>query len=199
MNMRAPSRNALRRKLLAHSILENALDAAATQARNNGNPILFLNRLEPIHANWHNRSFNMRGLGFLSFHWFVIQAFQRARCPSLWAGGIRPFRTVDFTNFGWRYNVTVRARLMDIDSLANFSRAVETWHNDAHMAVGQAFGIENDMMNPRVNIYYREFWRLHYFIDDRFVAELRRYDTAGSVAQKIERLEQNQHANLFRI
>ncbi len=67
------------------------------------------------------------------------------------------------------------------------------------MAVGDAFGITNDMMNPRVNIYYREFWRLHYFINDKFLEELRRYDPAGSVTQKIGRLEQNQHANLYRI
>ena len=142
---------------------------------------------------------NARGLGFLSFHWFVIETFKRANCPSLWSGGIRSFRLVDFTNFGWSYNVTARARANDINSLASFSLAIESWHNDAHMAVGQAFGIADEMMNPRVNIYYREFWRLHYFINDKFLAELRRYDSSGTVSQKINRLEQNQHSNLYRI
>jgi hypothetical protein len=184
---------------MAHSILETSLNSAATDARNAGNPMLFLNRLEPIHDNWHRRTFNARGLGFLSFHWFVIEAFKRANCPSLWSGGVRPFRPADFTNFGWSYNVTVRARGNDINSLASFSLSIESWHNDAHMAVGQAFGIEDDMMNPRVNIYYREFWRLHYFINDRFLAELRRYDSSGTVTQKMNRLEQNQHNNLYRI
>jgi hypothetical protein len=97
------------------------------------------------------------------------------------------------------HSVTVRARASDINSLANFSVGIESWHNDAHMAVGEAFGIEDDMMNPRVNIYYREFWRLHYFINDRFLAELRRYDSSGTVTQKMNRLEQNQHNNLYRI
>lgn len=184
---------------MAHTILENNLNTAAADARNSGNPLLFLNRLEPIHDNWHRRTFSARGLGFLSFHWFVIEAFKRARCPSLWAGGIRPFRAVDFTNFGWSYNVTARAQANDIDSLAGVSLAIESWHNDAHMAVGEAFGIANDMMNPRVNIYYREFWRLHYFINDKFLAQLRRYDSGGTDNQKMGRLEQNQHGNLYRI
>jgi hypothetical protein len=184
---------------MAHSVLESTLNTAATAARTSGNPMLFLNRLEAIHDNWHRRTFNARALGFLVFHWFVVEAFKSARCPSLWAGGIRAFTPANFANFGWRYNVTTRVRADDIDSFATFSLGVETWHNEAHMAVGQAFGIADDMMNPRVNIYYREFWRLHYFIDDRFVMELRRYDTRGNIRQKIDRLAQNQHANLYRI
>ena len=161
--------------------------------------MLFLNQLESIHENWHRRTFNARALGFLSFHWFVIESFRNARCPSLWAGGVRAFRRVDFTYFGWPYNVTNRAQSNDIDSLASFSLEIESWHNDAHMAIGQQFGITDDMMNPRVNIYYREFWRLHYFINDRFLVELRRYDSSGAVNQKIARLQQNQHTNIHRI
>lgn len=184
---------------MAHSIIESVLNSAANDARSAGNPMLFLNRLEPMHDNWHRRTFSARGLGFLTFHWRVIEAFKQARGPSLWGSGVRPYTTANFASFGWPYNVTVRARAGDIGSLATFSNAMETWHNDAHMAVGEASGIGNDMMDPRVNIYYREFWRLHYFINDRFTAELRRYDAGGSVVQKMNRLEQNQHANLFRI
>ena len=184
---------------MAHTILVDTLKTDADAAHTSGNPILFLNRLESVHPNWHGRTFNARGLGFLSFHWHVIEAFKRAGCSALWTGGIRAFRNTDFTSFGWSYNVTTRARADDINSLADFSLAIETWHGDAHMAVGTAFGIADDMMNPRVNIYYREFWRLHYFINDRFLRELRRYDSSGTVMKKIERLETDQHANVHRI
>ena len=184
---------------MAHSVLVDSLKTAANSARSQGNPLFFLNKLESIHANWHSRTFTARRLGFLIFHWQVIEFFKLARCPQLWSGGIRPFRSADFTNFGSSYPVTVRAKPADINSLANFSIAVETWHNDAHMAVGMAFNIENDMMNPSVNIYYREFWRLHYFINDKFLQELRRYDSAGSVTKKIDLIEANQHPELHRI
>ncbi len=184
---------------MAHTLLTASLESAADSALDAGNPMLFLNRLEPIHQNWHQRTFNARRLGFLVFHWTVIEEFKRAKCASLWTGGVRPFRPKDFTDFGWSYNVAARASNGDIDSLADFSLAIESWHNDAHMAVGTAFVIEDDMMNPRVNIYYREFWRLHYFINARFIRELRRYDPTGSVVKKIERLENNQHTNLHRI
>lgn len=184
---------------MAHSILADALKAAANSARSQGNPLLFLNQLESIHANWHSRTFAARRLGFLTFHWQVIEFFKLARCPQLWSGGIKPFRGTDFTNFGSPYSATVHAKSDDIDSLADFSMATESWHNDAHMAVGMAFNIENDMMNPSVNIYYREFWRLHYFINSKFLRELSRYDSTGSVTKKIDRLETNKHSELHRI
>lgn len=184
---------------MAHSVLVNTLRTAANSARNAGNPMLFLNELESMHVNWHSRTFNARRLGFLSFHWYVIEAFKRARCPRLWSGGVRAFRNADFNAFGWPYSVTTRASAGDFNSLADFSLAMESWHNDAHMAVGTAFGIANDMMNPGVNIYYREFWRLHYFINGKFLTELRRYDPAGTAKRKIERLETDHHHEMHRI
>ena len=184
---------------MAHSILTKSLESAADSSLDGGNPMLFLNQLEATHENWHRRTFNARRLGFLVFHWNVIEEFKRAKCPSVWTGGIRPFRPKDFKDFGWPYNVTVRATSDDIGTLAAFSIAMESWHNDAHMAVGNAFGIADDMMDPRVNIYHREFWRLHYFINAKFLPELRRYDSSGSVTKKIERLETDQHMNLHRI
>ena len=184
---------------MAHTMLISTLESAATTARDMGNPMLFLNRLESVHLNWHGRTFATRGLGFLTFHWYVIESFKKARCPGLWTGGVRAFRSADFTRFGSSYDITERARPGDIDSLANFSIAIETWHNEAHMAVGMAFGISDEMMDPRINIYYREFWRLHYFINAKFTRELKRYDSSGSSAKKIERLETNQHTNLYRI
>lgn len=181
---------------MAHSIFVTTLQTAARAARAAGNPLQFLNQLESGHANWHGRTFGARALGFLTFHWTVIKYFRSAGCPTLWSGGVRPFREVDFAGFGWPYDVTARAANGNFQSLADFSRAIETWHNEAHMAVGMAFNIANDMMDPRVNIYYREFWRLHYFINGRYLAELRRYDAKGGPVAKIERLEATHHARL---
>jgi hypothetical protein len=184
---------------MAHSMLEASLQAASKSALDAGNPMLFLNRLEAIHNNWHRRTFSARRLGFLVFHWTVIEEFKRAKSPSIWRGGIRPFRPKDFTDFGWSYNVSTRASNQDINSLADFSGEIESWHNEAHMAVGMSFGIESELMDPEVNIYYQQFWRLHYFINARFLRELRRYDPTGSAIKKIDRLENNQHINLYRI
>lgn len=184
---------------MAHSMLITALETAARDARSAGNAMLFLNRLESNHTNWHNRSLSARGLGFLIYHWYVIKSFRQARAANLWTGGIRPFRPVDFANFGWPYDVSASAHSGDFASLADFSIAIETWHNDAHMAVGVAFGIADEMMNPSINIYHREFWRLHYFINNRFLTEIRRFDSAGSVAQKVQRLETSHHGDLYRV
>ena len=184
---------------MPHSILTTSLKSAADRSLDAGNPMLFLSQLEAIHQNWHRRTFSARRLGFLVFHWSVIEEFKRAKCPSIWTGGIRPFRPKDFKDFGWPYDVTVRAASKDIDSFAGFSMAIESWHNDAHMAVGTAFGIADDMMDPRVNIYHREFWRLHYFINSKFLPELRRFDSSGSDTKKMNQLETDQHMNLFRI
>lgn len=184
---------------MAHSMLESALESAAKASLDANSPMVFLNGLESIHANWHRRRFATRGLGFLIFHWEVLEAFRRCLGPSIWSRGVKSFRPSDFTKFGWSYNVTSRASKDNLQSLANFSLAIETWHNEAHMAIGMAFDIEDEMMDPTVNIYYREFWRLHYFINDRFLREIRRYDSVGSVAAKIERIERDHHDSVHEI
>jgi hypothetical protein len=61
----------------------------------------------------------------------------------------------------------------DLQGLADYSRAIERWHNvEGHMVVGNVTGRGEDMMDPRVNIFFPEFWRLHYFINDRFEDQL---------------------------
>ena len=184
---------------MAHSMLRASLKAAADAARSAANPMVFLNRLESIHPAWHLRTFASRRYGFLTFHWVVIQEFKRAGCPSLWPGGIRAFTVADFSTFGWPYSVASHAQAGNFASLAAFSSEMESWHNDAHMAVGMYFNIEDEMMDPAQNIYRPQFWRLHYFINGKFLPELRRYDAAGSARAKISRLETTQHANLYRI
>ena len=51
-------------------------------------------------------------------------------------------------------------------------------------------------MNPLTNILLRNFWRLHYFIDARFLEALASFDGAGSVKQQVSRLERNYHSQL---
>ncbi len=184
---------------MAHSILETALDSAAKTSLDNNNPMLFLNGLEAIHTNWHRRRFDARGMGFLIFHWNVIERFRRCKGPTTWNGGVKSFRPADFTKFGASYTVTTHAREGDLESVAAFSLEAERWHNDAHMAIGMEFGIENEMMDPAVNIYYREFWRLHYFINDRFVRELKKFDRAGAPPAKIRGIEENHHNDVHKI
>jgi hypothetical protein len=184
---------------MSHSFLVSALQQVADTARADANPIGFLDGLASIHVGWHWSTFAARRLGFLSFHWHVIEAFKRARGASMWPRGVRAFSLRDFRTFQWPYDVQVSVPSGDVAALAAFSLAVESWHNDAHMAVGTAIGAEDQMMDPAQNIYLREFWRLHYFINARFVAVLRRYETQGSVARKLERLEQFQHTQMGRI
>ena len=184
---------------MAHSFLITALDNARREATQSRDPLRFLSRLESIHPGWHQTPFTARSLGFFSFHWYVIDAFKKAKGPQLWSGGVRAFTRANFRTFGWPYDVTLRAKDGDIASLAAFSQAVERWHGQAHMAVGMAIGRETEMMDPAQNIYLREFWRLHYFINGRFLPELRRYDTSGTARAKIERLGTEHHAELGQI
>ena len=66
------------------------------------------------------------------------------------------------------------------------------------MAIGMDIGRADEMMDPALNIYLREFWRLHYFINARFLPELRRYDTSGTARAKIERSELSTNRNWAR-
>jgi hypothetical protein len=67
------------------------------------------------------------------------------------------------------------------------------------MAVGMAIGRVSEMMDPAQNIYLREFWRLHYFINARFLTELRRYDKLGTARAKIERLGTQHHTEFGQV
>jgi len=141
---------------------------------------------------------NARPLGFLLYHWHVIRAFETAGGPRFVGGGsIAPYTPANFAAFGWPYNVTAETSAGDVDSLADFSFEIEMWHNDAHMAIGMA--TETPMMDPEENIWYLPFWRLHYFIDARFIQQLRRFDTRGTVRRKIRRLVARQHSDVARI
>ena len=184
---------------MAHSFLVTALNAARRDATQSRDALRFLSRLESIHVSWHQTPFTARSLGFLSFNWYVINEFKKANGPQLWPGGVRAFTRGDFRRFGWPYDVTLKAKAGDVTSLAAFSLAIERWHGQAHMAVGMAIGRETEMMDPAQNIYLNEFWRLHYFINARFLPELRRYDKSGTAQAKSERLGTEHHAELGQV
>ena len=184
---------------MAHSFFITALENARREALQSHDAVRFLSRLESIHPAWHQTPFVARSLGFLSFHWYLGEEFKKAKGPQLWPGGIKPFTRADFKRVGWPYNVTLRAKNDDVASLAAFSLAIEKWHNQAHMAIGMDIRREDEMMNPALNIYLREFWRLHYFINARFLPELRKYDTSGTARTKIERLGTQHEPELGRI
>ncbi len=184
---------------MAHSFVINTLQQIAANARRNSSPIDFLDSFSSLHLSWHQGAFSTRRVGFLLYHWHVIEGFKTARGPSLWRGGIRAFTRRNFSDMGSPYSVTTRVLEGDIQSLMDFSREIEGWHNEAHMAVGMSIGRENEMMDPLNNIYIREFWRLHYFINARFLEALRRYDPAGSVSVKIDRIEEQHHSIVGRV
>ena len=71
---------------------------------------------------------------------------------------------------------------------------MENWHNQAHMAVEMATG--ENMMDPATNIFLRNFWRLHYFINARFLEALALYDATSAVKQKIAKIERTHESRL---
>ena len=127
-------------------------------------------------------------IGFLTFHHLVIKSFgstfPTGQIP-VQPSSIAPFPPVLGTAAG---SVT------DTASLREFSEDLEGWHNEAHMAVETSTG--EDMMNPSTNILLRNFWRLHYFIDARFLEALAAFDGKDSVKKRISRLKKKYHSRL---
>ncbi len=167
-----------------HAGLLNQLQGITNQAMQRpagqGRVDAFLGPLGPVHEAWHSTPTSQRKLGFLLFHWHVVQQLKTVGGPAS-LGGITPFTRAQFRQFGWRYNVTASVRRGRIDELETFSQDVENWHNRAHMAIGMAFGV--DLMNPRTNITLKQFWQLHFFINNEFEKKLKTFRrTAGQNA-----------------
>ena len=143
----------------------------------------FIRTLGPVHAQWHvEHNQGIATLGFLLFHWELIERFKKAGADAGLGGlhGIQPFTEAQFSSFGRPYNVTVQVQAGSVTSFETFSGDLEAWHNDAHMAVGMA--THHNLMNPRTNVRRPEFWQLHYFINVKFEEQLHRYGGAGTSA-----------------
>jgi hypothetical protein len=154
--------------LMAHEAFRNALvSLAGTTA---ADPSGFLDGLSPIHAAWHAEG--SRTYGFLLFHTRVVRYFNQIVGPVL-QSQIEPFTPNDFQNMDvdlFEYDVS------SVDALAelrDFSIAIESWHNTAHMGIEMATG--TPMMDPRQNIFFRPFWQLHGYIDELFNQTLVQY------------------------
>ena len=133
-------------------------------------PAGFLEGLSSIHDDWHTQ-FD-RGYGFLLFHNRVVRAFRAIVLPAV-NPTIQAFTAQEFQDMG----VTpFQADLTNVDTLGelvSFSTSIESWHNTAHMAIGTATG--TPMLDPCQNIFFRAFWQLHFFIDERFETTLQQY------------------------
>ena len=138
-------------------------------------PQKFIKDLGPLHASWHaahNQS--TADLGFLLFHWELIRRFKKVGADKFvgGSGGIKAFSTQELAAFNAHYSVNVPGTKGDVAALEQFSYDVEGWHNNAHMAIGMA--VHKDLMNPKTNVRIPEFWRLHYFINQRFERQMKK-------------------------
>jgi hypothetical protein len=168
-----------------------ALDKLVTDS--GGDWRVFIRRLGPIHARWHaEHNAGQATLGFLIFHWELIKRFEKIGADQGLGGlsGIQAYSEAQLANFGAPYNVTDEVKANDIESFEFFSSDVEAWHNDAHMQVGMSTG--HDLMNPRTNVRRPEFWRLHYFINERFEEQLAVYMAGATPPDAIVVLERDQ-------
>jgi|SRR5215831_12336558 len=152
-------------------------------------PKAFLKKLGPIHYSWH-LAHNSGGAdtGFLIFHWELIVRFKKVGADA-YLGGITPFSPAELSGFNSPYNVNVNVSKQNLTELEDFSNEIEQWHNDAHMNIGMA--IHKNLMNAKTNVKIPQFWRLHYFINDRFEEKLKQYRAAASdtIQQVITGLE----------
>lgn len=151
-------------------------------------PHTFLRKLGPIHASWHSHhNLGTSEIGFLLFHWELIQRFRKVGADTL-LGGIQPFTLAELQNFSSVYNVNDAVAKNSVSDMENFSFDLEGWHNDAHMNIGMA--IHRSLMHPRTHVLIPQFWRLHYFINDRFEEKLHNFQGgAGAVAGTVAALE----------
>lgn len=147
----------------------------------------FLKKLGPIHNNWHvAHNGGIGQTGFLLFHWELIKRFKAVDGEAHF-GGVAPFTTANFTSYHAPFGVQVAVPSGGIVQLEEFSAEVEQWHNDAHMAVGMAF--HKNLMNPKTNVKLVIFWRLHYFINDRFEETLAHFSPGPPSAAIVALLE----------
>lgn len=141
-------------------------------------PKLFLKKLGPIHYSWHlAHNSGTADTGFLIFHWELIQRFKKVGADG-YLGGITPFSNAELSGFNAAYSVNVPVAKQNIAELEDFSNELEQWHNDAHMNIGMA--IHKNLMNAKTNVKIPQFWRLHYFINDRFEEKLHTFRSSAS-------------------
>jgi hypothetical protein len=190
-----------------HSTLEQILASYEQRSRQLNAPNEYLRQLAPLHRQWHGFSRGARPIGFLLFHWHLIEHFKGAGLEQQMqtrAYTVADFSTGSFSGSDWPAWMGDVPDATDLQSLADYSLAIERWHNvEGHMTVGMVTGRGEDMMNPLVNILFPEFWRLHYFINDRFAEQLASYAESAhpdlglaDAAAIVDHIEETHHQAL---
>jgi hypothetical protein len=187
-----------------HSLTLNRLQRAEYDAKKDSNPLLYLQRLSPIHTAWHGTSFVGRRVGFLLFHWDIIQHFKILEIES--ELNVNPYREADFRGNGrfaeanWDESMGTVGPSRNLDDLIAFSQQIEAWHNEAHMIIEDVTGAP--MMDPSRNIYYPAFWNLHFFINQKFEQEAKNYAKSADPSLKdidsVIRLLENEHYKIVK-
>ncbi len=150
---------------------ENTRDALITIANNNnGDPLGFLEALSPIHSDWHVPPTTY---GFLLFHHRVVRYFKAIVNPQV-NPPVEAFTAAEFEEMGINPYSGGPDNIASLNALQSLSADIEGWHNGAHAGIQVATGVP--MMNAAENIFYRVFWKLHFFIDDRFKVGLEQYE-----------------------
>jgi hypothetical protein len=187
-----------------HSATLDRLDQFEKEAKRERKPRMYLRRLSGLHMRWHMQ--RVRRVGFLLFHWHVIEHFKALRLDrelDIRADTKRDFNAGGrFKGARWEASMGGVPHSKSIPDLVGYSRAIEGWHNEAHMVIGEVTGL--DMMDTRANVFFPEFWALHFFIDERFDEELASYAKAAGLKKRapaavVERVEDEHPGTVARI
>jgi hypothetical protein len=157
---------------MAHATIRNQLITLANNTATN--PRGYLDGLSPIHTNWHGPA--PRTYGFLLFHFRVVRDFRNIVNSTL-AVPVTPYTPAELAAMGVVGVPPATAGVNTLAELRTFSQGIEAWHNAAHGQIAMATG--TPLMDPAQNIYYRPFWRLHFYIDDLFRIVLQQYGNSA--------------------
>lgn len=153
---------------MPHSQFRNRLVALANDT--SGNPSGFLEGLSDFHPDWHMET--PPTYGFLLFHHRSVRYFNSIVNSQL-QPQIAAFTPNDLEGMGAQPFTANLANIDTLAELANFSSAIQSWHNPTHGIIGSATG--TPMGDPSQNIFFRPFWRLHLYIDGLFQTVLQQY------------------------
>jgi hypothetical protein len=142
----------------------------AIASTNSANPEGFLEDLSDVHDDWHSEF--VRSYGFLLFHHRVVRYFETIVNAPLGLG-LTAYTDGDLEGLNAQPFGGSLANVDTLGELASLSASIESWHNTAHGALATATG--TPMMDPRRNIFFRPFWRLHLYIDDFLTRALDQY------------------------
>ncbi|SFM95595.1 hypothetical protein [Nitrosomonas communis] len=164
---------------MAHSQFRNRLIALANDTSEN--PTGFLEGLSDIHFDWHDEL--PPTYGFLLFHHRVVRYFNSIVNSRL-QPQISAFTPSDLQGMGVQPFTANLGNIDTLGELANFSSSIQSWHNNAHGLIGSA--TQTPMMDPRQNIFFQPFWRLHLYIDGLFQTVLQQYGDRQHSSQFID-------------